>query len=502
MAIDDVTLNALTRAAEHARAHLEGLDQSSVAATVDLAELRKRLGRPLENAGVPAIEVIDSLVADVEGGLMRAQGGRFFGWVTGGVTPAALAADWLTSAWDQNAALYACSPAAAVTEEVVGAWVKDLLGLPASASFALTTGTQMSHVTCLAAARHSLLAARGWDVDSRGLLGAAPIRVLASSETHGSVMRALRLLGIGSNAVHCIPVHERGWLQPSALAEALAAHDGQPLVVVLQAGDLNIGAFDPFEELIPLAHARGAWVHIDGAFGLWAAASPAYKRLLRGVERADSWATDGHKWLNVPYDSGFAFVAKANDHRAALSHRALYLTHDGEARDQIDWNPEWSRRARAFTAYAALRELGRHGVADLIDRCCKHAATLVTEIGKLPGGAVLWHPTLNQGLVRFRAGRKSSVAEDDRRTDEVIAAVLATGEAFFSGTTWRNRRAMRVSVCNWRTTADDVVRSVATVEKALAGLSLGEEAQDRQRLPSDWPVEPWASMGMPPVDQW
>jgi len=459
---------ALALAFEQALAHLEGLSSASVAPTADLATVRRRLARALGESGVPAEQVIRELVRDAEGGIVGCAGGRFFAWVIGGALPAALAADWLTSAWDQNAGIYASGPAAAVAEEVAGAWLKEIFGLPAGASFAFVTGCQMAHVTCLAAARHCLLARRGWDVEHLGLSGAPPVTILTSGERHGTVERAARLLGLGKQCLIDLPSDAEGRLQPETLASAFAAQGGGPVMVLLQAGDLNRGAYDPFETLIPLAHRHGAWVHVDGAFGLWAAASPRYRHLLRGVERADSWATDGHKWLNVPYDSGYAFVADSAAHRGSMSHRESYLTHASEARDQMDWNPEWSRRARGFTTYAALRELGRTGVAELVERCCRHAHELVTGIGSLPGAEMLAEPVINQGLVRFRDSRQGATERDhDRRTDEVIAAILASGTAFFGGVTWRGRRAMRVSVCNWHTADDDVRRVVAAVREIL-----------------------------------
>jgi len=456
--------------------HLENLDQTSVAATVELATLRERINKPLTRGGVAPEKVIHDLVEDVAGGLLGSAGGRFFGWVIGGALPAAVGADWLTSVWQQNSALYACSPAAAVVEETVGVWLKEVLGLPQSASFALVTGCQMAHVTCLAAARHALLRNRGWDVETQGMFGAPAIRILSSSERHGSFERAVRLLGFGQSQVKLLPVDDEGRLVAEALEDELSTDTAAPTLVLLQAGDINIGAYDNFEKLIPIAKRYAAWVHVDGAFGLWAGASPRFRHLVKGIEAADSWATDGHKWLNVPFDSGFAFVADNEAHRASLSIRASYLTHAADARDQVDWNPEWSRRARGFPAYAALRQLGRDGVAELVERCCRHAHSLTTRIGALPGAEVLWEPTINQGLVRFLAREPSSsfsggpppAEEDhDHRTDEVIAAILKTGEAFFGGTTWRDRRAMRISVTNWRTSDADVDRVVKAVASVL-----------------------------------
>jgi glutamate/tyrosine decarboxylase-like PLP-dependent enzyme len=453
---DDPYFVPLTLAAKQACDHLNDVVNGRVNATSSLEELRMRLGRSLSDEGLTPERVLVDLIDDSKDGLIGSAGGRFFGWVIGGALPSALAADWLTAAWDQNAGLYAAGPAAAVVEEVAGEWLKDLLGLPATASFAFVTGCQMAHTTCLAAARHAVLERRGWDVEQRGLFGAPPIRVVTSAERHGTIDRALRLLGMGRDCVVDIAADQQGRLEPAALEAAL---DDSPTIVLLQAGDLNIGAYDPFAELIPIARRRGAWVHVDGAFGLWANASPRYRHLLAGVEAADSWATDGHKWLNVPYDSGYAFVADPVAHRAAMSYRASYLTHDEAARDQLDWTPEWSRRARGFATYAALRELGRNGVAQLVERCCEHARAIVSGIGALPGAEIVWLPQINQGLVAFG---------DDARTDAVIAAIVASGEAFFGGTTWRGRRCMRVSVCNWQTNEDDVRRAIAAAERAIA----------------------------------
>ena len=470
--LDPVFRSALDSAYTHAISHLEHLDETSVAATSDVETLRARVARPLPSEGIPADEAVAELVRNVEGGLLGSAGGRFFGWVIGGVLPAALAADWLTSAWQQNGALYATSPAGAIVEETVGAWLKDIFGLPDHASFALVTGCQMAHVTGLAAARHALLAKRDWDVEARGLYGAPPIRLLSSDVRHASFERAVRLLGLGHANVVDLPVDAEGKLVPRALAEELAKAPDAPAIVLLQAGDINIGAYDDFESIVPIAKQYGAWVHVDGAIGLWVTASQRRKHLLKGIERCDSWATDGHKWLNVPFDCGFAFVANPDAHRASLSVRASYLTHASAARDQMDWNPEWSRRSRSFAVYAALRQLGRQGVAELVDRCCDHARSIVNGIGELAGAEVLWEPTINQGLVRFPDPRPSATDVDhDRHTDDVIAAILKTGEAFFGGTTWRGRRAMRVSVCNWQTSEADVSRVIAAVDEAIKSVS-------------------------------
>jgi glutamate/tyrosine decarboxylase-like PLP-dependent enzyme len=458
----------LSAALKHALDHLAPARELSVAATASLESLRAKLCFSLPEAGTDGARVVDELVSGVEGGIINSAGPRFFGWVIGGSLPAALAADWLTSAWDQNAGLYACSPAAAIVEEAAGQWLKELLHLPATASFALVTGAQMAHVTCLAAARHALLAKQGIDVETDGLSGSPAIRILTSTEKHGTIVRAVRLLGLGEKNLISLQSDADGRLPAESLTNALQEDSTIPTVVVLQAGDLSIGAFDDFQTLIPIAKKHGAWVHIDGAFGLWAAASARYRHLLAGAGQADSWTTDGHKWLNVPYDCGYAFVADREAHRASLSHRAAYLTHDADARDQLDWTPEYSRRGRGFATYAALRQLGKAGVEALIDRTCGHAHALVTRMGSLPGAEMLWEPQINQGLIRFHDPRNGATdADHDAFTDRIMAAILASGEAFFTGTTWRGRRAMRVSVCNWQTSTEDVERVIKCVARTL-----------------------------------
>jgi glutamate/tyrosine decarboxylase-like PLP-dependent enzyme len=464
--------SALSLALKHAMDHLSPNRDRSVAATATLAALRERIDLPLNDSGMDAESVLNELVSAVEGGIIDSAGGRFFGWVIGGSLPAALGADWLTSTWDQNAGLYACAPAASVVEETAGRWLTELLRLPATASFAFVTGAQMAHVTCLAAARHALLSRVGWDVEQEGLSGSPAIRILTSTEKHGTTVRAIRLLGLGEKHITNLAADSNGCLTEDSLRQALEAAPSAPTVVVLQAGDLNIGSFDDFTKLIPLAKKYGAWVHVDGAFGLWANASPGLRHLLNGVEDADSWVVDGHKWLNVPYDSGYAFVADRAAHRASFAYRATYLTQGTEARDQMDWNPEFSRRARGFATYAAIRQLGANGIADLIDRTCAHAISIVTRVGSLPHAEVLWTPQINQGLLRFlHPGKQATEQDNDTFTDLVISEILKTGEAFFTGTTWRGRRAMRVSVSNWQTSSEDVERVYQCVAKAIDNVS-------------------------------
>lgn len=458
----------LQQTVEHALTYLATLPDAAVGATVTLEQLRARLGRPLPSAPHDPTEVIRQLVNDVEGGMNGNAGGRFFGWVIGGTVPAALAADWLTSTWDQNAGMFAVAPAAAVTEEVCGRWLLELLGLPPTSSFALVTGCQMAHVTCLAAARNAVLARQGWDVEQRGLCGAPLIRVVTGDQRHGTIERALRLLGLGRDCVIDIPVDPNGQLRAADLEAVLATEPNAPTIVLLQAGDLNTGSFDAYPELIPVARRYQAWVHVDGAFGLWAAVSPEHRRFTTGVEQADSWATDGHKWLNVPYDCGYAFVADREAHYRSMAHHANYLSHSDVARDQVDWNPEYSRRARGFATYAAIASLGRAGIADLVSRCCRHAHAIVTAAARLPGAEALHVPHINQGLLRFRDPSPAATEKDhDQRTETVTARIVASGEAFFACTTWRGLRCMRVSVCGWQTDDDAVKRAVKAIETAL-----------------------------------
>jgi glutamate/tyrosine decarboxylase-like PLP-dependent enzyme len=460
---------ALKAAFETALDYLDQVDRKPVGPTATLEELRARICKRWNEQGIAAPQVVDELARDVEGGLNNSVNARFYAWVIGGSLPAALAADWLTSTWDQNAGMYSVSPAAAIVEEAVGAWLIDVFRLPKQTSFALVTGCQMAHTTCLAAARNWVLAQQGWDVERQGMAGSPAITVLCG-ERHATVDRALRLLGFGDASIKELCVDDNGALDPAALEAALRALNGKPAIVLLQAGDVNTGGFDDFEALIPIARHYGAWTHVDGAFGMWATASPRYEHLTRGMEKAHSWATDGHKWLNVPYDCGYAFVAETAAHRASMTEQAAYLTHQDEARDPLDWNPEFSRRGRGFASYAALRELGREGVRELIERNCDCAAEIVGGLAELPNVDVLARPIINQGVVAFC---DPSGATSDEWNDRVIAAIAKEGTSFFSGTTFYGRRAMRISVSNWQTDMDDVRRTLEGVERALKSIRMG-----------------------------
>ncbi|MDH3380467.1 MAG: aminotransferase class V-fold PLP-dependent enzyme [Gammaproteobacteria bacterium] len=452
----------LKRAAELAAEYIDGLDTEPVSHEPSVGDLRATLGRELTTDGVPALQVIEELAVDARDGLLNTASGRFYGWVIGGGIPVAIAADWLTSAWDQNAGAYACSPTAAVIEEVVADWLKEILGLPKQASYAFVTGCQMASVTALAAARHKILTDKDWPVAEQGLSGSPAIRVLVG-EHHETLLRALRLLGIGTDSIVQVAINNDGRINVDALERELKQNTDAPTIVALAAGDLNRGAFDPFGEACDVAHECGAWVHVDGAFGLWVASSRKLCHLVNGIEKADSWAMDAHKWLNVPHDSGIAFVADPKSHRAAMTIPAAYKVEVADVRDELEWGPEWSRRARAIPIYAALRALGRNGVAELVERCCDLTKDLVKRLGELPGVEVLTTPIINQGLVRFLDPN----GDHDTRTDAVIQYINESGDAWFGGTIWNGMRVMRISLSNWRTNQDDIDRTVAAVRSAL-----------------------------------
>jgi glutamate/tyrosine decarboxylase-like PLP-dependent enzyme len=405
--------------------------------------------------------VVDQLADIVEPGLVATTGPRYFGFVVGGALDAATAADVLTTGWDQPAFNAVTSPAAALVEDVTGGWLKDLLGLPAAASFGFVTGGQAANTVALAAARHQVLAGVGWDVEQRGLLGGPPIRVVANGERHATIDRTLRLLGLGAGVVEAVATDDQGAIDVADLGRVLAEGPAGPTIVCLQAGNVNSGAFDDFAAATSVAHEHGAWVHVDGAFGLWAAASPTTRHLTAGIDTADSWATDGHKWLNVPYDSGYVFCAHPQAHANAMSFTAAYLTGHGQGglRTPADYVLESSRRARGFATWAALRQLGRSGIAELVERCCALARRFAEQLAAVDGVSAANDVVLNQVLVDFGGHEE---------TDRVVEAVQRSGECWMGATTWHGRRLMRISVSNWRTTEADVDRSVAAIVAAVS----------------------------------
>jgi glutamate/tyrosine decarboxylase-like PLP-dependent enzyme len=452
---------ALDHANRHASRWLDSLATRPVPPRASAAEVVAALGTELPAGPTPANDVIDLLASACEPGLTAMPSGRFYGFVIGGSHPAALAADWLVSAWDQNAVLRAVSPAHAAVEDVASTWLLDLLGLPATSGVGFVTGATMSNFTCLAAARDTVLRRRGWNVAVNGLSGSPRVRVLVGAQRHDTVDLALRYLGLG--APEPVKADDQGRIDPDALASALGeAHQGAstaPAIVVLQAGNLHSGAFDPFTKAIEVAHDHGAWVHIDGAFGLFAAASPTTRHLTEGYERADSWTTDAHKTLNVPYDCGIAIVADRDALRAAMTMGAMDYFITDAAGDSCDTVPESSRRARAIPVWAVLRALGRQGVADLVDGFCRHAKAFAEGIEAIDGATIENDVVFSQVSATFGS---------DENTAEVTRRLMADGTAWMTGSRWRNKAVLRISVSNWSTTDEDVARSLDALRRAAA----------------------------------
>ncbi|WP_022887621.1 pyridoxal phosphate-dependent decarboxylase family protein [Glaciibacter superstes] len=454
--------DALARASAHALEWLESVPTRPVAPRHRADALLDGFAKPLpEHPTDPAV-VIDELAALAEPGLMAMGSGRFFGWVIGGTLPAALGADWLVSAWDQNAGMRFATPATAAAEEAAAGWLLDLLGLPPGADVGFTTGATMANFVGLAAGRQHVLDLAGWDLAADGLAGAPRIRVFVGAERHDVIDLTLRYLGLGAPTV--VDVDDQGRIRAEALAEAMDRSGGAegPAIVCLQAGNLHSGAFDPMNDATQVAHDRGAWVHVDGAFGLWAAASPLYRAELAGLELADSWATDAHKTLNVPYDCGMAIVARPEIVRATFGvHTSYLVTDDPGPGDPFEKVPELSRRARGVPVWAALRSLGRSGVVDLVERLALRARELADGIALIPGAEVLNEVVFTQVSVSFG---------DDDRTRRVTQALLADGTAWMSGSRWHDRDVLRISVSNWSTDADDVAQSLAALERAVASV--------------------------------
>ncbi len=452
-----------------AREYLESLADRPIRARATPEQMLAAFDGPVPETGLSALKVVEELARGADPGLAAMPSGRFFGWVIGGSHPAALAADWLTVAWEQNTGMAEPTPAASMVEQVALRWLTELLGLPAHCSGALVTGAQVANTVCLTAARHAVLAAHDWDVEVDGLQGAPKISVLVSQEQHDTVAKSIRHIGLGTRSTVAVDTDEQGRMRAGALAQLLEETRG-PTIVCAQAGNVNTGAIDPMSEICDVVDRHrdqrsGTWLHVDGAFGLWAQASADKRALSRGIERADSWATDAHKWLNTPYDCGIAFTAHPEAHRASMSIRAAYLPEGADEgyRNPVDWTPELSRRARGFAVYAAIRELGRQGVEELVDRCCRMASRFADRLNDAPGVSVVNDVVLNQVLVRFSDG-----GDDDAHTRRVVTRVQREGTCFMSATTWHGMDLMRISVSNWSTDESDVDRSLESILRAHA----------------------------------
>ena len=451
---------ALARAGDHARDWLASMATRRVAPSASTEQLlHTAFSAPLPAQGEDPAAVIDELVAGATPGLMATGSGRFFGWVIGGALPAALGADWLVSAWDQNAGLSYASPAATAIEHAAGGWLLDLLGLPSGADVGFVTGATMANFTGLASARSAVLARSGWDLADDGMAGSPKLHVLVGAQRHDTIDLALRYLGLGAPTV--VAADDQGRIRIDALAEALAEiPGGAPIILCLQAGNLHSGAFDPFTEAIALAHARGGWVHVDGAFGLWAAAADDLRHLIVGYADADSWATDAHKTLNVPYDCGVAIVADPTALRTAFGLQTSYLIADasgvGDPHEKV---PELSRRGRGIPVWAALRSLGRDGVGALVSGLASNARALADGVAQIDGARILNDVIYTQVCVSFGS---------DERTRAVIAALLEAGDTWMSGSRWAGQEVLRISVSNWSTDAQDITRSVEAVRRAAA----------------------------------
>jgi len=442
----------LSAVADRAAAYLENLDKRTVSVTNEALERLSAFDEPLPDSPTAPEAVLAQLDEIGSPATVATAGQRFFGFVIGGSLPAALAANWLAGAWDQNAGLWAASPVAAKTEEVALRWLVDVLGLPAGTGGAFVTGATMANFTALAAARHAVLHRVGWDVESNGLFGAPPITVVVGEEAHPTLFRSLSLLGLGHQRVVRVPVDDQGRMR----ADALPKLSG-PTIVCVQAGNVNTGAFDPIQQICAQAHRANAWVHVDGAFGLWATSAPKRKHLAAGIADADSWATDAHKWLNVPYDSGLAFVRDPEMLRAALRLTAAYLP-QSDLREPSQFTPELSRRARGIEVWAALRSLGRSGIADLIERTCQLATRFADGL-RAEGYPIHNDVALNQVLVSFG---------DPETTRRVIADIQTDGTCWCGPTVWQGKTAMRISVSSWATTEADIDKSLAAVLRLAA----------------------------------
>ncbi len=453
---------ALKTAFKAAIRYLRDFNRGPVPAPVSQSEILARLPKEAPEAGSPAEEVIADFIAAAEGGVPAKLGGRFLAYVMGGAHPAGMAADWLTTAWDDAPGTPLASPFGCAVDARVGEWAKALLDLPAEASCGIVTGTTVGNFVGVAAARNALLARHGWDVEADGLFGAPEIRVLIGAEAHPTMLAGLRFAGYGAKRVVPIETDDNGAMRADAFEQALSEQpDDAPILVCAQAGHIHSGAFDPFADIAPLCRARGAWLHVDGAFGLWARATPSLRQLTDGVELADSWATDAHKWLNTPYDGAFAIVRDAAAHARAMSATASYLPAPAGERDPSHFVPELSRRARGNAIYATIRALGRQGIIDGVERCVANAQKMRDLLTAEPGISCLNDVVINQAAFRFEAP-DGDAESSDALTKEVVRKAIETGEVFLQTAEWRGRTIMRCSVCSHASTEDDM-RRVAEV---------------------------------------
>lgn len=448
----------LEMAMEAAVEWIDSLPQRPVRPERTYREMYEQFSRPMPESGEAAAEVISDLAARVPSGLMAMNSGRFYGWVIGGTQPAGLAADWLVAAWDQNTAMAESTPAVSAIEHVTANWILELLGLPPTSSVAFITGAQTANLVCLAAARSKVLDDAGWDVEADGLAGGPPVTVVVGEHRHHTIDKALRILGLGSARLRVVDANGP-MLDATALAEMMETIEG-PTIVCAQVGEVNTGAIDPIAEILEVVEGR-AWLHVDGAFGMWARLDDRVAELLVGIERADSWATDAHKWLNTPYDCGIAITRHPDSHRKAMTLRADYLPADDTEwlRSPIDWNPEMSRRSRAVPVYATLAALGRQGVADMVRNCRDMAMLIAAGIGTIDGATILEAVVTNQVLIRFDG-------PDPEHTSRVLARVQQEGTCYPTGTMWGGRPAIRISVTHWATDESDVDLTVAALSEA------------------------------------
>lgn len=463
------------KAAQAAVAYRERLLHLPVGVTMTRDELMMRVNTVLPEAGEAPETALDTLIASVEKGLVNSSSPRYFGFVVGGSTPVSAAADWLTAVWNQNAQVYATSPSASIIEEVVARWILELLDLPKQAGVGFVTGTQMAHFTALAIARNAVLQQYGWDGVANGLQGAPYIQIICGECCHATLHTAIHMIGLGNNNVRVVPADGEGRMDLAAFQQTLADCAG-PTIVCVQAGNVNTGAFDPIDRIIALSQKKGAWVHVDGAFGLWAGTSPRFKHLVAGIEKADSWATDAHKWLNVPYDSGMVIVRAADAFSDFKAGRCAYAgPADTSHRDGSQWTPENSRRARAFVLYAALRSLGRQGVQQIIENCCDMACFFASELSGIPGARILNQVILNQVLCRIEL---PGVADLDGFNAAVAARIQQEGVCWMGTTRWDGQTALRISVSNWATRREDVAQSVQSIIRAVDQLKPVENLPD------------------------